>query len=98
MKVIVLTSGEYDDYRIHGVFSDDAKAERFAELAKVNDAELEEWDLDPVRIWKQIFSVWIDLDGKLKTAESEQSELFHPDAEWKEVQTQSRGFYAQSSI
>jgi hypothetical protein len=98
VKVVILTSGEYDSYAIHGVFSDEAKAEEFAELAKVQDAEYEEWDLDPVRVWKQIFSVWIDLDGNLKTTHHERSELLHPDAEWKEVQTQSTGFYAQSSI
>jgi hypothetical protein len=41
----IVTSGEYSDYRIKGVFSTKEKAEQFKLLYDYDD--IEEWDLDP---------------------------------------------------
>lgn len=44
MKIYVVTDGEYSEYHIEAVFTDKAKAERYAE---VYAAKVEEYDSDP---------------------------------------------------
>lgn len=47
----VVTSGEYSDYRVDGVFSDKEKAEFFAD--KDNDRSIEEYDIDDEQLLRQ---------------------------------------------
>ena len=47
----VVTSGEYSDYRIDGVFSDKEKADFFAD--KDNDRSVEEYDIDDEQMLRQ---------------------------------------------
>lgn len=47
----VVTSGEYSDYHIDGVFSDKEKAEFFAD--KDNDRSIEEYDIDDEQMLRQ---------------------------------------------
>jgi len=45
MKTYIVTHGDYSDYSIHGVFTDKAKAEEFAEYHNLENVE--EWDTNP---------------------------------------------------
>lgn len=47
-KAYVITSGDYSDYRIDGVFSSKEKAEDFIKMFKGHAMDIEEWDLDPL--------------------------------------------------
>src|SRR5690606_8303139 len=46
-KVWIVTKGEYSDYRIEGVFSDEAKASRVAEMIQ---GDYDEYPLDDARV------------------------------------------------
>lgn len=43
MKIFVVSSGEYSDYRIYAVYTDEAMAQRQAQVAK---GDVEEWESD----------------------------------------------------
>lgn len=45
-KVWIVTSGDYSDYSIEGVFSSLKGAERFKDKANLSSPSVEEWDLD----------------------------------------------------
>ena len=47
--IYIVTTGDYSDYRIEGVFSDKEDAQRLADTITENyyyDGEVEEWELD----------------------------------------------------
>jgi len=48
MKIYILTSGSYSDYRIEGVFTDKSIAESMTK--NFYDAEVEEFDSDPINL------------------------------------------------
>lgn len=52
MTIYVVTAGQYSDYRIEAMFSDEAKAKLYCERAKLangdyDSADIEEWELNP---------------------------------------------------
>ena len=68
MKVYIVTSGEYSDYRINAVFSTKEKAEDYlaAEPSNVETPEIEEYEMDmpPSEWWTTI--VYMLRDGTVK--------------------------------
>jgi hypothetical protein len=55
MKVYIISSGEYSDFRYHGVFSSEALAQEYIEKAKraeeywANGARVEEHEVDALK-------------------------------------------------
>ncbi len=105
MKVIVLTSGEYSDYGISGVFSSMAKAEAYVMTMQKGEGGLtgynfEEYEADEcsAESWQSIFACAIDVDGNL-IRESTEEKLVMPDySEVRDFLRSSTEFRAESSI
>ena len=74
MKIYIVTSGAYSDYRINAVFSTKENAEKFTKLYGVGDYDIEEFEVDDEmalinRIIDEkitIYLVCMDRDGNIK--------------------------------
>ena len=82
MKIYMVTSGEYSDYKIHGVFSKKEKAQKFVDIMEkpdFSDFDIEEWELDKFdslveKFMKKklsIYAVIMFKDGRLENIEEE---------------------------
>jgi hypothetical protein len=72
MKVYVLTSGEYSDYRVEGVFSTPEKAVAYAD--GVEDANLppDEYEVDgAVPVAERWWRIYFDADGNITSIRNE---------------------------
>ena len=56
-KVYVVTSGEYSDYRIVKIFTDKAKAEKYAELYQKTDCWADNTQVEEYEIYDDCFEV-----------------------------------------
>ena len=65
-KVYVVTSGEYSDYKIEGVFSNSDKAKEFADFIEEEPARVEEYELDIPREEWCIYQVYMKQDGTVR--------------------------------
>lgn len=66
MKVYMVTSGEYSDYGVCGVFSSMEKAQEYmGRPEQFNDVKELEVDSVPPRVWKQMWTVDLDYKGDL---------------------------------
>lgn len=76
--VWVIEQGEYSDYRVVGVFSSAANAQRVADAINVTQftspAEVAEWPLDPgvaaLNAGHQRFIVWMRRDGTVERSDA----------------------------
>lgn len=74
MKVYIITSGSYSDYRIEGVFLDEDKASVYQALHFPNDGEVEIFDTDEFQVETSIpvYREWlatIKVDGEIEVRE-----------------------------
>ena len=64
MKVYIVTSGDYDDYRIDEVFSTKEKAEEYIEYFG-DDCHIEEYNLDnPIEPKERTWFAMFDIENK----------------------------------
>lgn len=72
MKIYIVTSGEYSDYHIEAVFTDEEQAQLYC--ATHYDCDIEEWEADEIKITPVdiyvIYEFWFDdkFNGKLATS------------------------------
>lgn len=73
MKLFIITSGEYSDYHIDAVFTDEQQAKLYCaiHLDDCNPPGIEEWESDKVKLDTslEIFEKWaayFDFEGHLK--------------------------------
>jgi hypothetical protein len=66
-KVFVVTSGQYEDYRIVGVFSTEEKAEEFIQTQDDNDYDIEEYGIDELEPDEEIHTWAVDITAVKKT-------------------------------
>jgi len=68
-KIIYLvTAGSYSDYRVMGAYSTPEKAQAYIdyrELDEDDDADIEEYELDPVDTAKKYINVHMDINGNV---------------------------------
>ncbi|MGW1268157.1 hypothetical protein [Streptomyces sp. NPDC002491] len=77
----VVTSGEYSDYRIRGVFLDELSARRYADDLTDSDVEVEEHPArGPEFIAGKDFKLWTRLDATTGDIEREWSSVSARDA------------------
>ncbi|MHB1681524.1 MAG: hypothetical protein ACYCYO_01670 [Bacilli bacterium] len=84
-RVFIVTSGEHDEYSIHRVFTDRAKAERYASL--VHDARVEEHPLEtrldsPVRFLDITYCPYAFDETRWEVNETNHSRLDREDGRW----------------
>ena len=79
MNVWVIEQGEYSDYRVVGVFSSAANAQRVAEAINASSAggspaEVAEWPLDPavdaLNAGHHRFMIWMRRDGTVERSDA----------------------------
>jgi hypothetical protein len=105
MKVIVLTSGEYSAYQIHGVFSSEEKAKEYASLLTQGEDgpgsfSHEEYEVDaPLsESWQTVYGCSLDIDGNLHK-EWTKRELLPPAwTEMKPFNQSSTEFVSSSTV
>jgi hypothetical protein len=68
-KVFVVTSGQYEDYRIVGVFSTEEKAEEFIQTQDDNDYDIEEYGIDELEPDEEMHTWAVDITEKGGTVE-----------------------------
>ncbi len=70
MKVYIVTTGEYSDYTIEGVFSTEAKAQEAVD--RYDDAQIEEHEMDGLDTSQRVemFHCWLDDNGNLSSSRS----------------------------
>lgn len=68
MKLFVVTSGEYSDFKISGIYSSKEKAE-WARKLFATENQIEEWELDSIPIHPSgmiLFKVRMDKNGTVR--------------------------------
>ncbi|MEV5319117.1 hypothetical protein AB0K92_15930 [Streptomyces sp. NPDC052687] len=77
----VVTSGEYSDYRIRGVFFDEPSARRYADSLRDSDIEVEEYPArGPEFVPGRDISLWTHIDAQTGDVKREWSSISDRDA------------------
>lgn len=68
MTVYVVTEGSYSDYTVMAIFSSEEKAIEYmgGHPEKFNDIETFELDVEPPRVFGQVWCVSLNLDGSVQ--------------------------------
>lgn len=89
----VVTSGEYSDYRIRGVFFNEVTARRYADGLRDSDVEVQEYPAHgPEFVQGKDIILWTTVDACTGAIESERSSMSDRDATESDGQCSTRVF------